>query len=151
MTIASTAAFAAYGFTYQVTDTPTGIALWLLLAWLITTAYACVIACILWLTRSEWAAVASAILISSGVIGAFISQLANLLSNAFPVLSGIPYWLISVFQQTMPNGASELLTQNPAFPIPALLPAGQTALTAALWISVCVVLVFAYLQKRDVK
>lgn len=151
LALATTGAFAVYGFTYETANTPSEIALWLLGAWLIATAYGCITACICWAVRTEWSAVASALCVSSGIAGVLIIRLTSMLSTAFPVLSGAHNWMLAGCIATMREGAVGLLTPNANLPIPALLPLGQTILVPLLYIAVCVIITFAVLQKRDVR
>lgn len=147
----TTLSFAAFGFTYKVAETVGDLALWLLLTWFVTCAYAFLAACVAWLTRSEWAGVGFAILVSSGVMGAIVIQLMLMLGQAYPVLTQVPFWTLRGAATIVGEGASGLLTANAAYPIPGLLPAGAVALTCAIYIAVSMVVVFAVCRRRDIR
>lgn len=74
--LAGAASFAAAGFTYAAASPLGDLALFLGLAWLLAFAYGCTTAVIVWATRSAGAGVAWALVVSSGIAGSLLGQVA---------------------------------------------------------------------------
>lgn len=149
--LSSTLAFAAFGFTYEEASSVADVAIWLVLAWLVACAYAFLTACIVWLVRLEWLGVMWAVIVSSSMAGAFISQLALLFARAFPALEAFSHWTLCGSMATMSEGVPFLLTPNAAFPLPGLPPLGQVLLVCGLFLTVGIAVTFAACRRRDIK
>lgn len=147
----STAFMAMFGFSYLEANSAGDVALVLLLGWLLFSAYGLITACVAWLVRNEGGAVAWAVVVSSGMAGAFITQLALLFAKALPFLEGLPAWMLHSQVDALAHGAQGLLAPSAQLPIAALTPAGQAALVGALFAAVAVVLAMAVLRRRDIK
>ncbi len=154
----SVAAFASFGFTFQVAESAGAVALWLFLAWLAMFAYSCLVACVVWLSRSEAVSIAFAVIVCSCVVGAFLVQLSLLLANAFPVFESLQYWTIVGGISMLTQGADALFAQEGAAVIAAHYPWGealiapwwQILLADALYVIIACVLAFAVCRKRNV-
>ena len=144
------AAFAAYGFTYQVGDSPADVAVWLALAWLISCAYAFITACVVWIARSEWVGTACAVLVSGGIAGGLIAALFELLSAAVPWLADATYLTLHGCVQLLSAGAGELMHPAAATLILGLPPVGDILLVTFASVAVCAAVVFGVCRKRDV-
>lgn len=143
--------FTALGFT-ATTDEPLGdIVLWLGLTWLILFAYALITACLVWTVRSSWVGSLSALLISSGMVGALVTQLIQFFAKAVPFLAAVPCWIPASALQLLCSNATPLLTPNAGLPLPALLPAGHILLVGIIYSAACAGLIFTVLRRRDIQ
>lgn len=149
--VAATVAFAAAGFSYEVAEGPTEVALWLGLAWLLAVAYALIAAVVTWLTRSKWLGVVLALVVSTGVAGMVVAQLCSLLALGLPWLAGVPQWLLHECARLLGGGSSALLLASDAALAPLGIPvAGHVLLVEALWVGAGVAVALGVCRKRDV-
>lgn len=146
-TLVTTGAFAAFGFTFNA-ESFQGMVLWLFLTWLTMYAYAMIVACLVWATRSGWVGSLAALLISSGVIGAILVQVLQLLERGWAFLEVLPPWMLVNSTQLLGTGSASLLTADGG----ALwsLPAVHIVLVAVLYLAVTSVITFAVLRRRDI-
>lgn len=147
----STAFMAMFGFSYLEANSAGDILLVLALTWLLYSAYGLLTACVAWLVRNEGGVVAWAVVVSSGMAGAFITQLMLLLAKALPFLEKMTAWTLSFQVGSLAHGAQGLLGPSDALPFAAVTPAGQAALVGLLFAAVAVALAMAVLRKRDIK
>ena len=142
---ASAASYALFGFTYEHADSAGGLAVWRLLAWLICTAYALLVACRCWAFRNEAVAAVAAAAVSSGIVGAFVTQLLLYAGKAVPVLGAVPQWLpVSAFANLRPGAeslgatnADYFFAQMPAWGHAALVPLLASAVMCVIVVAAC--------------
>lgn len=148
---AAWAAFAVAGFAYAQATSLGDMAAFLGLAWLVACAYGCLTAVVVWLTRSTGAAVAWAVVVSSGVAGAFLGQLLLLAARAIPGAAAVEPWLLSsCMQQSLGSQAADLLARSAAAPLTGVLLAVQVLLVAVAWVAASAAVALGALRKRDV-
>ena len=93
--LASLLLFLALGFSFESIEPLGDVALWLFLVWLYSTAMAYLISCIAWLSRSDAVSSATALFLSSGILGVIVLQIIGSLANVFPMLGQIPQFLLA--------------------------------------------------------
>ncbi len=147
----STLGFALFGFTYEVSESVADVALWLALSWLVSCAYTFLTACVVWLTRQEWLSVLWAVLISSGMIGAFLVQVALMLSRAIPVFAAAAEWTLAGSVASIGKGAAYLLTPNSELWLPGMLPVVQVLIVCGLVLVAGIAVTFAACRRRDIR
>lgn len=148
---ASTAvAFWAYGFTYEWQDAAGALAVWLLLAWLLASAYALAAACVTWLTRSEWLGTVFAIMVSSGMTGGLLASVCQLLSAPMPWLTDVPYFTLYGCTRMLGEGAQALVQPTYAMPLLDLPPIAGILLVEGVVIAVCVAVAFGACRRKDI-
>lgn len=106
--LASLLSFLALGFSFESIEPLGDVALWLFLVWLYSTAMAYLVSCIAWLSRSEALSSATALFLSSGILGVIALQIIGSLANVFPVLGQIPQFLLAGVRMELSNGAPDL-------------------------------------------
>lgn len=147
----TTFAYWVFGFSYAISDSAVDIALWLLLAWLTSTAYAFIVACVAWASRNTALSCAVAIVASPGVLGAFLTQLFMYLGRAVPLFSQVPQWMLVSSYSCMRNGA-EGLTAAGSGAVFAQLPAGaHAAIITLIYIIVMIVIALAACRRKDIR
>lgn len=147
----STLGFALFGFTYEVSESVADVALWLALSWLVSCAYTFLTACVVWLTQQEWLSVLWAVLISSGMIGAFLVQVALMLSRAIPVFAAAAEWTLAGSVASIGKGAAYLLTPNSELWLPGMLPVVQVLIVCGLMLVAGIAVTFAACRRRDIR
>ncbi|MCI8468139.1 MAG: hypothetical protein HFJ75_01325 [Eggerthellaceae bacterium] len=140
--------FLLAGFGFRSLDAPGALAEWLLLVWLTTTAYAWLTALVVWLTRSMAAAIAEAVTVSTGMVGATLTQLAMFLGGAFPWVRAVPDWLLVRGMDVAGTGAEGLLA--PSEIVPFVNAGAWAMLVALLWMALCAALALGVCRRRDV-
>ncbi len=100
--------FLALGFSFETIEPLGDVALWLFLVWLYSTAMAYLVSCIAWLSRSEAVSSATALFLSSGILGVIALQIIGSLANVFPMLGQIPQFLLASVRMELSNGAPDL-------------------------------------------
>lgn len=144
LVVSCVAAFAAWGFSYEVLDGPGELVLWLLLTWLLTVVYAWLTALTVWLTRSKAAAIAESVLVSTTMIGAFLSQLLGYFGTAMPWLRAVVFWLPSSTLGGIAQSAASLMEPG------AVGSVGVSALVVLLvWLAACAALALTVCKRRD--
>lgn len=106
--LASLLLFLALGFSFESIEPLGDVALWLFLVWLYSTAMAYLISCIAWLSRSDAVSSATALFLSSGILGVIVLQIIGSLANVFPMLGQIPQFLLTSVWTELHNGSSGL-------------------------------------------
>lgn len=106
--LASLLLFLALGFSFESIEPLGDVALWLFLVWLYSTAMAYLISCIAWLSRSDAVSSATALFLSSGILGVIVLQIIGSLANVFPMLGQIPQFLLASVRTELHNGSSGL-------------------------------------------
>ena len=66
------------------------------------------ISCIAWLSRSDAVSSATALFLSSGILGVIVLQIIGSLANVFPMLGQIPQFLLASVRTELHNGSSGL-------------------------------------------
>lgn len=148
--VATVASFAAYGFTYEAPDPIADAVLWLALTWLVACAYALIAACVIWLTRSEWAGAACAVVVSAGIAGALVASVAELLAARAPWLMDAPYLMLYGCVHLLGEGASPLLQAGRAVPLLGLPPVGAILVVTFAYIAICVAVTLGVCRKKDI-
>lgn len=143
--------FGLFGFSYLVLDGAGAIALWLALAWLVSVAYAFFVSWLLWLVRSESLAIVGAVVVSTGMLGAFATSALAYLGRAVPWLNSIEPWMLVSCFSDLRQGAAGLFEGAPMPMLPMVNPAGQVLLLCAIYIALGLVVVFTACRKRDIK
>lgn len=149
--VATSVAFPLFGFSFDVVEPVPDLAIWLGLAFLLSCAYTFVLVVAALWSRKEWLIVCWALLISTGIVGAFFLQGVGLLARAWPWLNAVPFWTLRGNMEALRESVPWLLAPNAAYPIPALTPAGQTVLVSLVVIAAAVVLSMTVCRKRDIK
>ncbi len=148
--ISCTAAFAAYGFTYQEADTPGAVALWLVLGWLFSCAYAIIGCCTAWLTRSTWGTTAVVVLVCSGLAGGIVVMLCDTLAPGMPWLGQVHGWLLSGMSELLGSGAASLLVPDATLAPAWMLPAWHILLVEGLFIAAGVAAALTVCRRKDI-
>lgn len=139
------------GITFETEESVGFLAMWAVLVWLILTAYAFLISCISWITRSEWISAFGSVFISSGIMGTTIIFFSELLAPAFSVLNALPYWTLAGASGALDAPESQFFQQAAAYPIPAIGPEGQIVLLAGIVILVAIVFAMTVCRRRNIK
>ena len=147
--LAGAASFAAAGFTYAAASPLGDLAPFLGLAWLLTFAYGCTTAVIVWASRSAGAGVAWALVVSSGIAGSLLGQVLLLLGRGVPWIGALEPWMLASCMQNVGNHASTLLATPAAAPLTMAPLAVQVLIVGTAAVALCAVLTFGPLWKRD--
>lgn len=147
----ATLSFQMFGFTYEVVDPMPGILLWLLLAFMTCTAYAFIITCITWISRSEVLATTSIIVLSSGMFGAFLGQLLGYLATMAPFFGDVAQW-IPVDSLSHLYGGAQVLAQPYGQGIFASMSVGcHVAIVSGIYIIVMAAIAMLVCRKQDIR
>lgn len=147
--LASLLSFLALGFSFESIEPLGDVALWLFLVWLYSTAMAYLISCIAWLSRNDAVSSATALFLSSGILGVIVLQIIGSLANVFPMLGQIPQFLLASVRTELHNGSSGLwsMCMGEAF---LAIPVWAHALIACIAFSLIAAIVsWALCRNRD--
>lgn len=147
----STLFFGIFGFSYEIQDSASGIVLWLLLVWLVCTAYAFIVACVTWAIRSEALSTVVVVVVSSGVVGAFAKQLMYYLGTMLPVFAYVPQWMLVSTFSDLRAGAPALMDAGTEGVASMMSLAGHAALVACICIAVGAVVALVFCRKKDLR
>ncbi len=142
-------AFQAFGFTYEETSTISGIALWLLCAWLYASAMALIVSFITWLWKSEAVSSLAALFVSGGILGAILLQLINYLTVVASFLSLVPQWLPISARRDLRTGDSGLFVPSTYEAFSAIPVWAHEVIICALFIVLSCAVIFGLCRKRD--
>ncbi len=143
--------FGALGFTYLVVDSAGGIALWLVLAWLVSCAYAFIAAWLVWLFRSDTVGVVAAVAVSTGLAGTIVVSVLNYFAQGIAWLGAVPSWMLVSTFTDLRHGAAGLFEGAPIAALPMVNPTGQILLLCAIYLALSLLVVFAACRKQDIK
>lgn len=146
-----TLSFSLFGISFAQEESAGFLALWIVLAWVVLTAYAFVIACISWVARSEWIPAFGSVFISSGILGTVLIQLSDLFVGAFPALKALPYWTLAGATAALDVGEQDFFGLASTYPIPQIGPEGQILLVAGIIIVAATVFAMAVCRRRNIK
>lgn len=149
--VAASGLFGALGFSYLSADSVGGVALWLLLTWLVACAYAFIVAWLVWLLRTDTVGVVAAIMVSTGAAGAIAAYLLTYFSRGIAWLGAVPPWMLVSAFTDLRHGAAGLFEGTPIPALPLVNPTGQVLLLCSIYIALSLVIVFAACRKRDIK
>lgn len=141
---------AAVGYTYENPESIGQIALWATLTWLVVVAYAFIVACIVWATRSTGAGIAAAILLSGGIVESMVMMGFSTLGQAMPIFNDMSAWMLVYVNRLLGGGIAELLTSAETIAIPGISPVGHVVLVTVTVIAICATLSLTLLKRKDV-
>lgn len=147
---ASTASYAAFGFSYEHADSVADVALWLLLAWLVCVAYALMVACLSWAFRSDALSSVASVVVSSGIAGVILTQVLMRAASVVPALGQIPQWLPVSAISDLRGGAAGLASTDAGFSFLQVPAAAHAAVVTLLAAAVMCVIVFAACRRKDI-
>lgn len=143
--------FGVLGFTYLATDSAGGIALWLAQAWLVSCAYAFIVAWLVWLLRSDTVGVVAAVAVSTGAAGSIAASVLNYFAHGIAWLGAVPSWMLVSAFTDLRHGAAGLVEGAPIAALPMVNPTGQVMLLCAIYMALSLAVVFAVCRKQDIK
>ena len=148
--VASDAAYLLLGFSYEHAETVGEFWAWTGLAWLEMTAYAYVVALVVWVVRSKAAGIVFAALIPSGFLESMLLAAAVGLAPAFPMINDAVKWLPLSTQQLLSAGGTQVFAAGDAAAVAGLPVAGQVLIVFGVLVAVCVGLALAACPRKDV-
>lgn len=148
--VSSTVAYALFGFSYEHADPIGGMALWLLLAWFVCVAYALIVACLCWTLRNEAVGAVAAVAVSSGMAGAFLTQLLLYAGRVVPVLGAVPQWLPVSAIADLRQCAEGLGNANPDYLFAQMPLWGHALMISLLASAVMCAIAFVGCRRKDV-
>lgn len=149
-TAATTLSYAAFGFSYEQADSAGGIALWLLLAWLVAVAYALIVACLSWAVRSEALSTVAAVAVSTGMVGAFLTQALLYFGRVVPMLAIVPQWLPVSAISDLRHGAAGLAALDPGYALAGAPVSVHAAVVTLVVIVIMCAIILAACRRKDV-
>lgn len=149
--LVSLAAIVAAGFVFTEMDTVGDLAVFLGLSWLCLTAYGCLTAVVVWMSRSAGVGIAFALLVATGIVGSVVGALLENLGMAMPMLATLVPWMLSSCTNTVTSlPVPALLAMPESASMLAISPAVQVAIVGAFWVAVSAAVSLGVLRKRDV-
>lgn len=143
-------AFTVAGFTFAALDGAAELLVFLGLSWLCLTAYGCMTAVFVWLTRSAGAGIAFALVVATGIAGTVAGSLLQNLGMAVPALSAVQPWLLATCMNhdlALPAASLLLPAEGAVWAVPVGV---QVAIVGLFWVAACAALGLGVLRRRDV-
>ncbi|NHM15101.1 hypothetical protein GMI69_00210 [Eggerthellaceae bacterium zg-887] len=143
------AAFALFGFSYDVVQPIGEIALWTVLVWLVTTAFTWLSCVVAWLTRSKGALDAWAVLVSTTFLGSMVQFLCTTFGVGVPLLENLPNFLLSNCVVLLSTQGLGLVETYPLLLAPSVGIAGWVSIVSALWLVAAAAVTFVACRRKD--
>lgn len=148
--LVSIGGFLLAGFTFAALNSVAEVVAFVGLSWLCVTAYGCMTAVLVWVSRSAGAGVAFALVVATGIAGTLAGSLLQNLGMALPVLAQIQPWLLATcMNHDLALPAASLLAA-PEGSVLGMPLAVQIALVGVFWVAVSAAVSLGALRKRDV-
>lgn len=148
--LVSIGGFLLAGFTFAALNSVAEVVAFVGLSWLCVTAYGCMTAVLVWVSRSAGAGVAFALVVATGIAGTLVGSLLQNLGMALPVLAQIQPWLLATcMNHDLALPAASLLAA-PEGSVLGMPLAVQIALVGVFWVAVSAAVSLGALRKRDV-
>lgn len=148
--LVSIGGFLLAGFTFAALNSVAEVVAFVGLSWLCVTAYGCLTAVLVWVSRSAGAGVAFALVVATGIAGTLAGSLLQNLGMALPVLAQIQPWLLATcMNHDLALPAASLLAA-PEGSVLGMPLAVQIALVGVFWVAVSAAVSLGALRKRDV-
>lgn len=148
--LVSIGGFLLAGFTFAALNSVAEVVAFVGLSWLCVTAYGCMTAVLVWVSRSGGAGVAFALMVATGIAGTLAGSLLQNLGMALPVLAQIQPWLLATcMNHDLALPAASLLAA-PEGSVLGMPLAVQIALVGVFWVAVSAAVSLGALRKRDV-
>lgn len=148
--LVSIGGFLLAGFTFAALNSVAEVVAFVGLSWLCVTAYGCMTAVLVWVSRSAGAGVAFALVVATGIAGTLAGSLLHNLGMALPVLAQIQPWLLATcMNHDLALPAASLLAA-PEGSVLGMPLAVQIALVGLFWVAVSAAVSLGALRKRDV-
>ncbi|WP_302963004.1 hypothetical protein [uncultured Adlercreutzia sp.] len=148
--LVSIGGFLLAGFTFATLNTVAEVVAFVGLSWLCVTAYGCLTAVLVWMSRSAGAGVAFALVVATGIAGTLVGSLLQNLGMALPVLAQIQPWLLATCMNhdlALPAASLLAAPEGSVFGMPLAV---QIALVGVFWVAVSAAVSLGALRKRDV-
>ncbi len=143
------AAFALFGFSYDVVQPIGEIALWTVLVWLVTTAFTWLSCVVAWLSRSKGVLDAWAVLVSTTFLGSMVQFLCTTFGIGVPLLEILPNFLLSNCVVVLSTQGLGLVDSCPLLLAPDVGIAGWVSIVSALWLVAAAAVTFVACRRKD--